>query len=154
MTTTYWLSVYQNLHKFTVNDSFEIHLEHFLHLHVIRGRNGPIKNTPLEKICSLSGYNLKIHGIGCCCGLFWNIAILKNGGLLGAEHSGRGEPDHSIYYTVVHYAKNTWHFKNQVYYPCPLGEMKYRQQCTRLSWMFLRFRQISAFRYCSNCWSI
>lgn len=40
-----------------------------------------------------------------------------------------------------------------VTHPCPKGEMKYRQQCTRLSWMFLRLRPLSSRKYCSNCWS-
>lgn len=39
-------------------------------------------------------------------------------------------------------------------YPWPKGEMKYRQQCTLLSWMFLRFRPLSSRKYCSNCWSM
>lgn len=38
-------------------------------------------------------------------------------------------------------------------HPCPKGEMKYRQQCTRLSWMFFRLRPLSSRKYCSNCWS-
>lgn len=38
-------------------------------------------------------------------------------------------------------------------YPWPWGEMKYRQQCTLLSVMFLRFSPISSLRYFSICWS-
>lgn len=38
-------------------------------------------------------------------------------------------------------------------YPWPWGEMKYKQQCTLLSLMFLRFSPISSLRYFSICWS-
>lgn len=42
----------------------------------------------------------------------------------------------------------------EVSYPWLNGEMKYRQQWTLLSCMFLLFKPLSSLKYCSNCWSM
>lgn len=39
-------------------------------------------------------------------------------------------------------------------YPWLNGEMKYRQQWTLLSCMFLLFNPLSSLKNCSNCWSM
>lgn len=39
-------------------------------------------------------------------------------------------------------------------YPWPYGGIKYKQQCTLLSWMFFLFSPLSSVKYCRNCSSM